>query len=112
MKREMRGRWVSSDERLAMGAKLGRYISIRPLLNTSVISSSISIILLGAMIKTKAQQPHAVDGRCADHGRLVVSPAGMHRVWQLATWKPWRNGSECSKPRAPTHELRREGRQM
>lgn len=76
MKREMRGRRVSSDERLGMGAKLGRYISIRPLLHTSVISSSISIILLGAMIKTKAQQPHASTDVAPTMGGLWSRPPG------------------------------------
>ena len=79
MKREMRGRRVSSDERLAMGAKLGRYISIRPLLHTSVISSSISIILLGAMIKTAT----LVDGRCADHGRSRPPGCSACGSWPL-----------------------------
>src|SRR6516162_2948836 len=76
MKREMRGRRVSSDERLGMGAKLGRYISIRPLLHTSVISSSISIILLGAMIKTKTQQPHASTNVAPTMGGLWSRPPG------------------------------------
>jgi hypothetical protein len=87
MKREMRGRRVSSDERLAMGAKLGRYISIRPLLHTSVISSSISIILLGAMIKTKAQQPHSSTDVAPTMGGLARRDAPRVAAGHLETMK-------------------------
>jgi hypothetical protein len=54
-------------------------------LHTTVISSSISIIRLGAMIKTMAQQPHAsTDEKCADH-RGNVELQMDHRELRKAT---------------------------
>jgi hypothetical protein len=86
----------SSDERLAMGAKLGRYISIWPLLHTSVISSSISIILLGAMIKTKPQQPHAstdvaptMGGLWSAAGHLETMKKRLRMLEVKSALKPW-----------------------
>jgi hypothetical protein len=111
MKREMRGRRVSSDERLGMGAKLGRYISIRPLLYTSVISSSISIILLGAMIKTKAQQPHASTDVAPTMGGLWSRPPGCTACgsWPLGNHEETAQNAR-SQERLPTNCGAKDGR--
>ena len=107
----MRGRRDSSDERLGMGAKLGRYISIRPLLHTSVISSSISIILLGAMIKTKAQQPHASTDVAPTMGGLWSRPPGCTACgsWPLGNHEETAQNAR-SQERLPTNCGAKDGR--